>query len=102
MRLPVEVVKRVRDSLPPTTAVLAKVNLDDGFPGGLGIEDSVQVAKALQSAGCDALVPSGGFTSRSAFYLLRGGRPLKGMIRVEKSAIQRLGMRIFGPLLVKE
>jgi 2,4-dienoyl-CoA reductase-like NADH-dependent reductase (Old Yellow Enzyme family) len=102
MKLPIEIVQQVRDALPPSVAVLAKTNLDDGFKGGLHIEDSVRVAKALEAAGADGLVLSGGFTSRSAFYLLRGGRPLREMIQVEKSAIQRLALRIFGPLLVKK
>ncbi len=102
MKLPVEVVRRVRDALPASVAVLAKTNLDDGFPGGLEIGDSVCIAQALESAGADGLVLSGGFTSRSAFYLLRGGRPLRGMIQLEKNAVQRLAMRLFGPVLVKE
>lgn len=102
MKLPVDVVKRVRDALPPSVAVLAKTNLDDGFPGGLDVQESVRVALALEAAGADGLVLSGGFTSRSAFYLLRGERPLRGMVQVEKSAMQRLALRVFGPVLVKK
>ena len=102
MKLPIEVVSRVRAALPPSVSVLAKTNLDDGFPGGLGIEEAVRVAQGLEGAGADALVLSGGFTSRSAFFLLRGDRPLRGMIQVEKSALQRLAMRIFGPVLVRK
>jgi len=101
MKLPVNVLKRVREALPPSIAVLAKTNLSDGFAGGLEIEGAVRVAQGLEAAGADGLVLSGGFTSRSAFYLLRGDRPLGGMIAVEKSGLQRLAMRIFGPLLVK-
>jgi 2,4-dienoyl-CoA reductase-like NADH-dependent reductase (Old Yellow Enzyme family) len=102
MRLPIEVVSRVREALPPSVAVLAKTNLDDGFAGGLQIGESVQVAQGLEAAGADALVLSGGFTSRSAFFLLRGDRPLRGMIQVEKNALQRLAMRLFGPVLVRK
>ena len=102
MKFPVDVVRRVREALPPSVAVLAKTNLSDGFRGGLELEDSVAVARALERVGVDALVLSGGFTSRSAFFLLRGERPLSGMIAVEKSAVQRIAMRLFGPLLVKQ
>jgi len=102
MKLPVEVVKAVRDALPKSIAVLAKTNLEDGFEGGLEIDDSVRVAQALESAGADALVLSGGFTSRSAFYLLRGDLPLKNMTAVQDGALQRMTMRLFGPKLVKE
>jgi 2,4-dienoyl-CoA reductase-like NADH-dependent reductase (Old Yellow Enzyme family) len=102
MKLPVEVVQAVRDALPASIAVIAKTNLEDGFEGGLEIEDSVVVAQALESAGVDGLVLSGGFTSRSAFYLLRGDLPLENMTAVQDSAVQRMTMRLFGPKLVKK
>jgi 2,4-dienoyl-CoA reductase-like NADH-dependent reductase (Old Yellow Enzyme family) len=81
--------------------VLAKINLSDGFRKGLQIEDAVLVAKQLEVDGVHALVLSGGFTSRTPLYLLRGGRPLASMIRVEKSWWQRLVLRGFGRSVVK-
>jgi 2,4-dienoyl-CoA reductase-like NADH-dependent reductase (Old Yellow Enzyme family) len=47
-------------------------------------------------------VLSGGFTSRTPFYLFRGGRPLKEMIEVEKSWPQKLALRLFGARVIKE
>ena len=44
---------------------------------------------------------TGGFTSRTPFYLFRGPAPLKEMIEVEKSALQRLVLRAFGPAIVR-
>ncbi len=100
LRFPLEIARRVRDAVASEVAVIAKTNLDDGFPGGLGIDDAIGIARALEAAGLDALVLSGGFVSRSAMYLLRGGRPLAEMIDVEKSALQRVALRVLGPLLV--
>jgi len=102
VRFPVEVVKRVREVVGSNFPILAKINLSDGVKkGGAIIKEAVQVARALEAAGINALVMSGGITSRSPFYLLRGGRPLKEMIAIDPSPIQRMGMRFFGPILVK-
>src|SRR5262249_28297655 len=89
-RFPLEVVERVRAALPDDTAVLVKTNLRDGFPGGLELDESVQVARWLESRGASALVLSGGFVSRDAMYLFRGDRPLRDMIAAEPSRLQKL------------
>lgn len=100
-RFPLAVVERVRAALPPGVPVLAKINLRDGHRGGLEIDESVQLARALEALGTDALVLSGGFVSRDAFYLFRGERPLRAMIAVEKSWPQKLALTIFGPLVIR-
>jgi 2,4-dienoyl-CoA reductase-like NADH-dependent reductase (Old Yellow Enzyme family) len=101
LRLPVAVLQRVRAAVGPETAVLAKTNLRDGFAGGLEVAEAVGVARRLEREGVDAIVLSGGFTSRTPLYLLRGGRPLKEMIEVDPSRLQKLAMRLFGPFLVR-
>jgi 2,4-dienoyl-CoA reductase-like NADH-dependent reductase (Old Yellow Enzyme family) len=100
MRFPLEVLRAVRDAVGDKLALVAKLNLRDGFEGGLEVSDSVVVAQALEREGIDLIVPSAGFVSRSAFYLLRGEVPLEQMIAVEKSALQRTVMRLVGPALV--
>ena len=102
MRLPLAVVQRVRSVVGPGFPILAKTNLRDGFTGGLELTESVGVAERLEAAGVDALVLSGGFTSKTPFYLFRGPRPLKEMIAVEKSWPQKLALRVFGSFIIKE
>lgn len=102
MRLPLAVLARVRERVGAGVPLIAKTNLRDGFRGGLEIEDAVGVAERLAAAGIDAIELSGGFTSRSPFYLFRGARPLKEMIEVEKSALQRLTLRWFGTRIIRE
>jgi 2,4-dienoyl-CoA reductase-like NADH-dependent reductase (Old Yellow Enzyme family) len=82
-------------------AVLAKINLSDGFVGGLEIDDAVVIAQRLEQHGVHGLVLSGGFTSKTPLYLLRGGRPLDAMIAVEKSRLQALALRAFGSRVVR-
>ncbi len=102
IRLPLAVVRRTRERVGPGFPILAKINLRDGFRGGLEIEESVEIARRLEAAGIDAIVMSGGFTSRSPFYLFRGGRPLKEMIEVERNPLQKLSLRLFGSRIIKE
>jgi 2,4-dienoyl-CoA reductase-like NADH-dependent reductase (Old Yellow Enzyme family) len=101
LRFPLRVVDRVLDAVGSQLAVLAKINLSDGFSRGLGIEDAVTIAKHLEERGVHALVLSGGFTSKTPLFLLRGGRPLEAMIAVEKNPWQRFALRLFGSSVVR-
>jgi 2,4-dienoyl-CoA reductase-like NADH-dependent reductase (Old Yellow Enzyme family) len=101
-RLSLEVLRRVRQAVGPGYPILCKTNLRDGFRGGLELPDSVSLARLLEAGGADALVLSGGFTSRSPFYLFRGRRPLAEMIDAEKSRLQKLALRWFGANVIRE
>jgi 2,4-dienoyl-CoA reductase-like NADH-dependent reductase (Old Yellow Enzyme family) len=100
-RFPLALVERVRAALPPEMPVLAKVNLRDGHRGGLELDESIEVARWLEARGADALVLSGGFVSRDAFYLFRGQAPLAAMIAVEKSVRQKIALTLFGPWVIR-
>jgi 2,4-dienoyl-CoA reductase-like NADH-dependent reductase (Old Yellow Enzyme family) len=101
MRFPVEVVRRVREKVPQGFPILCKTNLRDGFRGGLEIDESVRVAQILEREGVDALVLSGGYTSRSAFYLFRGEVPRKEMIEVEHNRMMKVALWAFGPVVMR-
>lgn len=100
LRLPLRVVRAVREVVGPGVPILAKTNLRDDIPGGLELDEAADIARALEREGVDALVLSGGIVSKSAFYLLRGGRPLAEMVAVEKKPMQRLALRLFGPQVI--
>ncbi len=102
MRFPLAVLRQVRERTGPDFPILAKTNLRDGFKGGLELDESIGVAQRLEAAGVDAIVLSGGFTSKTPFYLFRGARPLKEMIEVEKNRLQKLVLRFFGSRVIKE
>jgi 2,4-dienoyl-CoA reductase-like NADH-dependent reductase (Old Yellow Enzyme family) len=101
MRLPLRVVQTVRARVGDDLAVLAKINVEDGFAGGTTVEDGVALAVALDAAGVDAIVTSGGSTSRNPLFLLRGDRPLRQMIAVERNALQRVALRVLGPAVLR-
>jgi len=100
-RFPLEVLKRVRAAVGADFPLLVKLNLSDGFRGGFSLEDCKYVSSELEKNGCTAIVLSGGFTSKSPFYLMRGKVPLGGMIRNGSSIAEKLTMAIFGPIIIK-
>jgi 2,4-dienoyl-CoA reductase-like NADH-dependent reductase (Old Yellow Enzyme family) len=101
-RFPMEVLRAVREAVGPDYPLLVKLNLDDGFKGGFSMEDCKYVVKQLEVNGCSAVVLSGGFTSKTPFYLMRGEVPLKGMIENGQSLAEKWTMRLFAPLLIKK
>jgi 2,4-dienoyl-CoA reductase-like NADH-dependent reductase (Old Yellow Enzyme family) len=79
MRFMREAMAEVRKAAGSDLAVLVKMNLRDGFAGGMELEDAVEVARTLEQDGADALILSGGFVSRSPMYIMRGPMPTKVM-----------------------
>ncbi len=102
LRLPVAAFRAVREAVGEGFPIWAKINLSDGVNGGIEVEDAAQVAQRLESEGIDAIEMSGGFTSMSPMYLLRGDRPLTDMIGVEKNDFQKVALRLFGSTIIKE
>lgn len=102
LRLPLQVIQRVRDALGAETAVIVKMNMRDGFPGGLDMAESLEVAGAFEAAGATALVLSGGFVSKTPFYMLRGPLPVRQMVAVQPGVLRKVGLMLFGRLLVDE
>jgi 2,4-dienoyl-CoA reductase-like NADH-dependent reductase (Old Yellow Enzyme family) len=100
MRFPLEVIDSVRKAIGEDVPVLSKINLSDGFIGGLEISETVEIAKRLEQAGMDALVLSGGFTSKTPFYLMRGDVPLREMIRAEKQIQHKAAFAVFGRIII--
>jgi 2,4-dienoyl-CoA reductase-like NADH-dependent reductase (Old Yellow Enzyme family) len=59
-RVLAEIVRGTKDLLGPEFSLIVKLNCTDFLPAGLTIEESIQVAKILESAGIDAIEVSGG------------------------------------------
>jgi 2,4-dienoyl-CoA reductase-like NADH-dependent reductase (Old Yellow Enzyme family) len=102
MRFPLEVVEAARSAVGEEFPILCKINLDDGFTGGLTIDDTILFAQALESAGVDALVMSGGFTSKTPYYLMRGGVPWWQMVRAERNIPTKIAMALFSRIIIQK
>lgn len=82
------------------TAVLVKMNMRDGFKGGMDIDESLQVAKRLMDDGAQALVLSGGFVSKAPMYVMRGTMPIKTMTHYMTCWWLKWGVRMAGRMMI--
>ncbi len=101
MRFPVAVIRHVRDTLGPQVPILIKMNLRDGFRGGLEVDEAVEVARNYEAAGASALVLSCGFTAKTPLYMMRGNVPIREFVKAEKNPLQKLGLLLFGNIFVQ-
>jgi 2,4-dienoyl-CoA reductase-like NADH-dependent reductase (Old Yellow Enzyme family) len=96
-----QVAVAVRDAVGSDMAVLAKLNMDDGFPGGLWLDESIEVARLLEADGAlDALELTGGSSFKNPMYLFRGEVPLEEMSRAYPQPI-RTAFKLLGPRFLK-
>ena len=102
VRFPSMVIEKVREVVGPGYPILVKMNCEDGFKGGLTIDEAVQVARQFEAAGASALVPSCGFTARTSFYMMRGQVPIREYVKSEKNPVTKIGMALFGRFIVRE
>lgn len=73
-----QVVAAVRGAVGAGVGVTAKLNMTDGYRGGLTIDDSVEVARLLERDGhLDALALTGGSSLMNPMYLFKGAAPTR-------------------------
>jgi 2,4-dienoyl-CoA reductase-like NADH-dependent reductase (Old Yellow Enzyme family) len=82
VRFPARVMRAVKDAVGGRIAVLAKINVDDGRSRGAHVEDAIVTAKALEEAGADMLVLSGGRNVESNWFTFGSSMNLEAMMRV--------------------
>lgn len=100
MRFMDEVMAEVMKAAGNDMAVLVKMNMRDGFKGGMDIEESLQVAHRLVNDGAQALVLSGGFVSKAPMYVMRGAMPIKAMTHYMDCWWLKWGVRMTGHLMI--
>jgi 2,4-dienoyl-CoA reductase-like NADH-dependent reductase (Old Yellow Enzyme family) len=98
-----EVCRAVHDRVGGRIAVWAKLNMEDGFRGGMTLAEGLAVARLLDDDGTlDAIQLTGGHTTRSPMHLLRGSAPRKEMFEDDPNRIRRTVMRIGAPLVIRD
>ncbi|HOO42072.1 MAG TPA: NADH:flavin oxidoreductase [Bacteroidales bacterium] len=81
-------------------AVLVKMNMRDGFRGGMELDESLQVAALLEKAGAHALVLSGGYVSRAPMYVMRGAMPIKTLTYYMPWNYVKIGVGMIGKWMI--
>ena len=82
-------------------AVTVKMNMRDGFKGGMDIDESLEVAKTLQDeCGVHALVLSGGFVSKAPMYVMRGEMPIRTLTYYMPWGYLPISVRMVGKYMI--
>ena len=104
LRLPLRVLRSVRDVLGPRKGLFVKFNVADGFSNGVSPKDVDALVTALAQEEVDGIIPSAGFVSRNGFYMLRGVVPRWKMAKafLDSSVIKAVVMALAGRWLVPE
>jgi 2,4-dienoyl-CoA reductase-like NADH-dependent reductase (Old Yellow Enzyme family) len=95
------VLREVRRAAGNDLAVLVKMNMRDGFRGGMETDEALVVAKIIESEGADALVLSGGFVSKAPMYVLRGAMPVRILAHYMDDRLKKQFVRLFGSWLIR-
>ncbi|MDE0516897.1 MAG: NADH:flavin oxidoreductase [Acidimicrobiaceae bacterium] len=101
-RFPRQAVQAVRAAVSDKLAVTAKVNMNDGVPGGLKDDESLEFARMLQDDGAlDALELTGGSSFANPMYLFRGNAPRDEFAATLPPHV-RLGFKLAGEKLMPD
>ena len=80
--------------------VVVKMNMSDGFRGGMETAECIEVARILEREGAHALVLSGGFVSKAPMYVMRGSMPIRTLTYYMKNIPLKLGVSIAGRWMI--
>ncbi len=95
-----EIAARVREAVGDRIAVTAKLNMDDGLPGGIWIDEALRTAQLLDAdATLDAIELTQGSSVYKPMYLFRGDVPVKEFAGVVPWPL-RPGVRLAGRQLL--
>jgi 2,4-dienoyl-CoA reductase-like NADH-dependent reductase (Old Yellow Enzyme family) len=95
-RLARDAARAVRDAVGGQLAITAKLNMDDGVPGGFWLDESIQVARWLEADGSvDALELTAGSSLLNPMYLFTGEAPVREFAAQFPQPL-RLGLELGG------
>jgi 2,4-dienoyl-CoA reductase-like NADH-dependent reductase (Old Yellow Enzyme family) len=101
-RFPRRIVKAVRAAAGRDVAIWAKLNMEDGFASGMTVDDGLAVARWLEEDGAlDALQLTGGHTTKTPMFLMRGDSPLVELFGREKNPLRRFALRWGAKLMMR-
>lgn len=101
-RFPRRVVAAVREAAGDHVAVIAKLNMADGVPKGLWLDESLQVAQWLEADGhLDALELTGGSSLLNGMYFFRGEVPMREFAAAQPKLVG-WGLKLYGPRIFPE
>ena len=101
-RLALRIMRAVRDAVGERIAILAKLNMDDGVPGGFWLDEAIEVARWLEADGTvDALEMTAGSSLLNPMYLFKGDAPVREFASVMREPV-RTGVKLVGSRFLRE
>lgn len=95
-RLVREIAQRVREVVGDSIAVIAKLDMNDGMPGGIWIDEALRTVQLLDCDGTlDAIELTQGSSVYKPMYLFRGDVPVREFAEVMPPML-RPGVRLLG------
>jgi len=101
MRLPLEVLTVMREEVGLDFTILGKISMTDAVKGGVDYTEGLEVAKTLDAAGIDGLIPSAGTSSYNSMYMFKGESIAKGMAAMQSSTLIKTLLKVMGPFMWK-
>ncbi|CRK57787.1 NADH:flavin oxidoreductases, Old Yellow Enzyme family [Alloactinosynnema sp. L-07] len=96
-----EIMRAVRDAVGDRIAIVVKMNMDDGVPGGFWLDEAIPVVQWLEADGTlDAIEMTAGSSLLNPMYLFKGDAPLKEFADVMPQPI-KLGIKLVGKKKLK-
>jgi 2,4-dienoyl-CoA reductase-like NADH-dependent reductase (Old Yellow Enzyme family) len=90
------IARAVRNTVGRQIAVIAKVSMDDGVPGGFWLDEAITVVRWLEEdATLDGVVLTAGSSLENPLYTFRGDAPLREFGAIMPQP-QKLGIKLVG------
>jgi len=102
IRFPVEVLNAVKQAVGDDLGVIAKINVSDGVKGGSTVDDAIILAKALEAAGADMLVLSGGRNIESTWFMFGSAINMEEMLKFIQSPVTRFFFKMSAKSIPKD
>jgi 2,4-dienoyl-CoA reductase-like NADH-dependent reductase (Old Yellow Enzyme family)/thioredoxin reductase len=112
MRMAMEVLRTVRNQVGPDFTVLCRLSADEYVEGGLKLEDTKEIAKALERSGADALhisacVAASGYLNHPPYYAEEGvfvhlAQGIKSVVSIPVIAVGRIRTPELANQILKE
>lgn len=97
-----DTMRAVRDAVGDRIAIIVKMNMDDGVPGGFWLDEAIPVTQWLEADGtCDALEMTAGSSLLNPMYLFKGEAPIEEFAAVMPQPI-KLGVKMVGKRFIRE
>jgi 2,4-dienoyl-CoA reductase-like NADH-dependent reductase (Old Yellow Enzyme family)/thioredoxin reductase len=112
LRVPLEVLRAVRQKLGRAFPVICRISGDEYVPGGLTIEDTQKIARALEAHGADgihvsATIAASGYLSQPPYYVPEGvfshlAAGIRSVVKVPVIAVGRIRTPQLAEEILKE